>query len=112
MTVKLLLDEDVHLKLAESLRQYGIDTIHVQELHRTGQSDLEQLRYAVEQKRCIFTFNVGDFVRLHKAFIEQEREHYGIIVSKQLPIGQCVHRLAQLLQNTSVEQFSQRLIFL
>jgi predicted nuclease of predicted toxin-antitoxin system len=69
MTVKLLLDEDVHLKLAESLQQYGIDAIHVQERNRTGQSDLEQLQYAVEQKRCIFTFNVGDFVRLHKAFI-------------------------------------------
>jgi predicted nuclease of predicted toxin-antitoxin system len=43
MKIKLLLDEDVHAALVEQLRRRGIDTIHVQEVNRKGETDPEQL---------------------------------------------------------------------
>jgi len=64
MKIKLFLDEDVHTALAAALRKRGFDAVHVSELSRKGKSDDEQLRYAAEQERCLFSFNVRDFVML------------------------------------------------
>jgi predicted nuclease of predicted toxin-antitoxin system len=63
--VKLLLDEDIHFSLAIALRKRGFDVLHVQELERKGMSDREQLNFAVVNERCLFSFNVKDFVILH-----------------------------------------------
>jgi predicted nuclease of predicted toxin-antitoxin system len=59
--IKLLIDEDVHLALAEALRRRGHDAIHVREVDRLGLDDESQLEYAAEHHRCFVTFNVGEF---------------------------------------------------
>ncbi len=110
--VKLLIDEDVHLELASALRKRGYDAIHVQELARKGLSDREQIAYAVEQESCIFTFNVKDFVLLHNDYVINERDHFGIIVASQLPIGEALRRLLALLQRSSEESMRNMLEFL
>ena len=65
MKIKLLLDEDVHSGLGHVLRKRGYDAIHAQELDRKGRSDTDQLLFAIQQERCIISFNVKDFVILH-----------------------------------------------
>ena len=40
--------------------------------------------FATQENRCLVTFRVGDFVRLHNRWIDAGRKHAGIIVSKQL----------------------------
>lgn len=110
--VKLLLDEDVHLGLASALRKRGYDAVHVQELARTGRSDREQMEYAIAQESCIFTFNVKDFVLLHNDYAINEREHFGIIVSSQLPIGEALRRLLAMLQRSSLDSMKNILEFI
>lgn len=110
--VKLLLDEDVHLDLASALRKRGYDAMHVQELARKGLNDREQIEYVVEQESCIFTFNVKDFVLLHNEYVINEKEHFGIIVASQLPIGEALRRLLALLQRSSRESMKNMLEFL
>ncbi|MEA5479227.1 DUF5615 family PIN-like protein [Pseudanabaena galeata UHCC 0370] len=110
--VKLLLDEDVQLDLASALRKRGYEAIHVQELGRKGRNDREQIEYAVEQASCMFTFNVKDFVLLHNDYVISEKEHFGIIVSPQLPIGEALRRLLALLQRSSYESIKNVLEFL
>jgi predicted nuclease of predicted toxin-antitoxin system len=85
MKIELFLDEDVHSGLAHALRKRGYDAIHAQELDRKGRSDSDQLLFSIQQKRCLFTFNVKDFVILHNQHAKSRQEHWGIIVSKQLP---------------------------
>ncbi len=85
MKIRLFLDEDVHANLAHSLGQRGFDTVHAQSLGRTGLSDEEQLAYAVRHRRCLFSFNVKDFVLLHNRYVKNNKSHYGIIVSNDLP---------------------------
>jgi len=63
--ISLFLDEDVHFALGSALRKRGFDAIHAQELDQKGISDAEQLACAVEQKRCLLSFNMKDFVILH-----------------------------------------------
>ena len=112
MNVKLLLDEDVHASLAETLRKRGYDAVHSQELERKGLSDAEQLEYAALQERCFVSFNVKDFVLLHNVYVAEEKEHWGILVSKQRPVGEVLRRLLALLQPFSGEEMKNRLEFL
>ena len=70
MKVKLFLDEDVHVALAIALRKRGYDVIQAQELQGKGKSDDEQLSYAIKGKRCLFSFNVKDFVLLHNKYAQ------------------------------------------
>jgi hypothetical protein len=58
------------------------------------------------------TFNVGDFVRLHNRWLEAGREHAGIVVSKQLPIGESLRRLLVLLLREDAASMRSHLRFL
>ena len=93
MKVKLFLDEDVHSGLAHAMRKRGYDVVHAQELDLKGRFDSEQLLFAVQQERCLLSFNVKDFVILHNQYVENQKEHWGIIVSKQLPLSETMSRL-------------------
>lgn len=64
------LDEDASKKsLVNALRNAGVDVIITAELDRLGSSDENQLIWATEQNRVIYSFNVGDFCRLHNAYL-------------------------------------------
>jgi predicted nuclease of predicted toxin-antitoxin system len=95
--IRQLLDEDVHLSVASALRKRGFNVLHLQEVARKGKTDAEQLQYAVEQKRCLFSFNVKDFVIQHNECIRSGKEHFGIIVSKQLPPGESIRKISKIL---------------
>jgi len=86
--------------------------INAQELDRKGRSDLDQLLFAIEQKRCFVTFNVKDFVILHNEQVKTQQEHWGIIVSKQVPFRGTMSRLLNLLQRYRKEEMKNRLEFL
>ena len=112
MKIELLLDEDVHSGLAHALRKRGYDVIHAQELDRKGKSDYDQLLFAIRHKRCVFTFNVKDFVILHNQYAKSGKEHWGIIVSKQLPFRETMSKLLRLLQCTPKETMRNNIEFL
>ncbi|MBI4551908.1 MAG: DUF5615 family PIN-like protein [Candidatus Latescibacteria bacterium] len=108
----LFLDEDLPLALSIPLRKRGYDVIHAQELERKGRSDADQLRYAVHEHRCLWSWNVKDFVRLHNEYVQTGQDHWGIIVSKQRPVGEALRRILRLLQTFSQEAMRNRLEFL
>ena len=92
--ITLYLDEDVHKKVAYALRTKGFDVLHTSEAEKRGTSDREQLHYATALKRTIFTFNIRDFIMLHKKWLSEGKEHCGIIVSPQLDISTLVKKLS------------------
>ena len=112
MKPKLFLDEDVHTTLAGALRKRGVDAFHVQEVGRKGKSDAEQLAYAVAHSRCLFSYNVRDFVILHNEYGQIGQDHFGILVSKQRPVGETLRRLLRALQMFSQVSMRNRLEFL
>ncbi len=112
MKIKLLIDEDVHSSLAEALRKRGYNAINIQELNKKGLSDEEIIFEAINTSRCLFTFNVKDFVILHKKMIEKNNEHFGIIVSKQFNFSETLKKLLKLLQTNSYETIKNELKFL
>lgn len=110
--IKLLIDEDVHLALAEALRRRGHDAVHVREIERLGLDDESQLEYAAEHRRCLVTFNVGEFVVWHGDFVHDGREHSGIIVSAQQPLGRMLREMLAFLQTHSPNEVRNQLFFL
>lgn len=112
MKVKLLIDEDVHSGLSEALRKRGYDAVNVQEINKRGCSDDEIIIEAVKDARCIFTFNVKDYVKLHKKMVELNEEHKGIIVAKQLTFSETLKKLLKLLQSVNSESMKNKLEFL
>jgi len=49
--IKLYLDEDVHKKIALSLRLKGYDVISAHEVKNQGLPDYKQLQYAISEQR-------------------------------------------------------------
>ncbi len=110
--IKLLLDEDVHFALSAALQNRGYDAVHVQTLSRKGQNDADQLGEAVYQERCLITFNVKDFVLLHNEYVRASKHHFGIVVSKQRPVGETLRRLLGVLGRHSPTTIANHLEFL
>jgi hypothetical protein len=112
MKIKLLLDEDVHFALADSLRKRGYDALHVQEMRNKGLSDENQLNVAIRQERCLVSFNMKDFILLHNQCVEDGREHWGIVVSKQRPIGETLRLILNTISGLKCTEMKNRLEFL
>jgi len=108
----LFLDEDVRVLLAEVLRSRGYLATHVIEVKRTGKSDAEQLAYAVKNGMAVLTHNVRDFIVLHKAFQTAGKNHFGIIVSEQIPFNDLLKRTLKCLSANSKESLINSLIWL
>ena len=82
--IRLYLDEDIQEQaLILALRNSGVDVITTSEANRLSFSDEEQLIWATEQGRVVYSFNRSDFSRLHHICIAQERSHTGIILAQQ-----------------------------
>jgi hypothetical protein len=66
------------------------------------------------QGRVLYTFNVGDFYRLHTAFLKQGKSHAGIILARQqrYPVGEQMRRLLKLIAAKSAEEMKNRVEFL
>ncbi len=110
--IKLYLDEDVHKKVATALRLKGYDVISAHEVQKQSLSDYQQLEYAVAKQRAIFTFNAGDFDRLHKEYLKSGKNHFGILLSKQIPIGETIKRLTKFLFGHSSEEIRNNIFWL
>ena len=110
--LRLLVDEDVRAPLAIILRDRGYDAIHVGELGRRGALDAALLEYATASGRTVLTHNVADFVLLDRTWRSAGREHAGIVVSNQLPLGDLLRRTLRLLSRCEQHEMRGRLAWL
>jgi predicted nuclease of predicted toxin-antitoxin system len=108
----LYLDEDVRVLLAEVLRSRGYQATHVLEVKRTGKSDAEQLAYAAKNGMAILTHNIRDYVILDKSYQTAGKNHFGIIISGQIPFNELLRRTLKCLSSNSKESLKNRLIWL
>lgn len=59
---------DMDRDLIMALRARGADVMTAADAGMLARSDLEHLDYAATQERVLYTFNRGDFYRLHPLF--------------------------------------------
>jgi hypothetical protein len=113
--IKLYFDEDaLQSALVIALKNANVDVVTVGDINRFGFSDEDQLIWAAEQQRVIYSFNMGDFHQLHSLFLAEARVHSGIILVPQqrYSIGEQRRGLLRLINQRSAESLVSQLIFL
>ena len=100
--------------LARALRARNVDVTTALEEGMIEQPDSAHLDHATAQGRVLYSFNVGDFYRLHTTYLAQGKLHTGIIVSLQqrYSIGEQMRRLLRLAAAKSAEQMRNSIEFL
>jgi len=114
-SIRLYIDEDIYPALAFALRQRGFDAVSAQEEGNLGLTDEEQLIFAISRNRAILTFNVGHFKELHTRWINANKLHKGIIVSRQIPkkhFGALLQRTLRMLNLLTMKEIKNKLVFL
>jgi hypothetical protein len=113
--VRLYVDEDAgENAVVCGLRARGFDILTTIDANRSGATDQDQLAFAVQQRRTIYTFNVGDFARLHGEYVLQGIDHTGIIVlaGQRHSIGEKIQRLAHFISSVTAEEMVNRIEYL
>jgi len=110
--IRLYLDEDVHKRVAYALKLRHFDVLSVHELGRWGLSDEEQLTFATQEGRALFTYNTSDYLQIHQDWMRRRREHSGIIVSNQLSIGEIIRRMLNLLNRVTADEIRNQIRWL
>jgi Domain of unknown function (DUF5615) len=108
----LYLDEHVQLALAEALKARGVDILTTQEARNIGLHDVDQLAFAAENRRSLFSYDKRHFARIHYEWMRMKRQHAGIILSDQLTIGLLLRRLMKLHLSLNTEDMINRLEYL
>lgn len=111
----LYIDEDSGDRhLAQALRARGVDVLTAQEAGMVEQSDEAHLEYATAHGRVLYSFNRGDFLRLHSACLQQGKTHAGILLARQqhYSVGEQMRRVLQIMAMRHSEDMTNRVEFL
>ncbi len=76
----------------------------VQEAGNAEASDEEQMAFAAAHGRALLTCNARDFTPIFEAYWYSGREHFGVIVSEQLELGEMLRRVARLLDTVNTDE--------
>ena len=100
--------------LVQAMRARGLDVTTALEEEMISRRDEEHLDYATPQGRVLFSFNRGDFFRLHTQYLAQGKSHTGIILAnqQQYSIGEQMRRMLRLAAAKSAEDMRNWVEFL
>ncbi|WP_017325167.1 DUF5615 family PIN-like protein [Synechococcus sp. PCC 7336] len=107
----LYTDEDISALVATLLRSRGLDIMTVPEQATLGKTDREQLEFATSINRCILTHNRVDFERLHLQYVEEDKQHSGIIVVPQKRAYEVAKRVGILVNALTAEEIGNQLLY-
>jgi Domain of unknown function (DUF5615) len=113
--VKLLLDEMYPVKLAQVLRDQGIDAVALIELGMAGRSDADVFTAATDGGYALLTENVSDFARLGSEHVAAGRHHFGLLIAlssrfSRRPAGYAA--IAAAVAAAAGDQLDDRLVYL
>ena len=115
MTLRLYFDEDtMDADLVHALRIRGVDVTTALEQGMIRRDDIEHLELATLQGRALYSFNVGDYQRLHTEYLTQGKHHAGIILAQQqrYSLGEQMRRLLKIIAGIPAEEMEDRVVFL
>ena len=111
MFAALYTDEDISALVATLLKSRGLDITTVPEQANLGKTDREQLEFATSLCRCILTHNRVDFERLHLQYIDENKQHCGIIIVPQKNPYEIARRIGILVSALTVEEINNQLLY-
>jgi hypothetical protein len=115
MKIRLYLDEDAMTEgLVTALRERGVDLTTAYLEGMINRLDNEHLDYATLQNRTLYSFNRGDYLRLHAAYLAEDKNHAGIILANQqrYSLGEQMRRLLKIIAAKSAEEMQNNVEFI
>jgi hypothetical protein len=74
MQIRLYFDEDaMDSDLVHALRMHGVDVTTALDEGLIEPYDKDHLAFAASQNRALYSFNAGDYLALHSAYLTQGR---------------------------------------
>lgn len=113
--IRLYIDEDaMDEDFVQALRSRNVDVLTVADVGMLHRMDEDQLTWATENNRVIFSFNTRDFYRLHTLLLEQELSHSGMILAPQqrYGVGELLRGVLHLINTKSAEEMVKQVEFL
>lgn len=111
MPAALYTDEDMSALVANLLKSRGLDVTTVPEQATLGKTDREQLEIASSLGRCLLTHNRVDFERLHLQYLNENKEHSGIIIVPQKNAYEVARRIGILVSALTVKEINNQLLY-
>ncbi len=110
--IELYLDEDVSVLLAKLLKARGFKVTTTLDAQMLGASDKEQLEYAIRKEKVLLTHNRLHFEKLHKGYLKENKNHYGIIIATRQNEYISLKRLLKILDNISADEMKNQLRYI
>lgn len=113
--IRLYVDEDsMDQDFVYALRARNVDVLTVADAGMLHKSDEEQLAWATDKSRVIFSFNARDFYHLHTRLLERSSSHAGIVLAPQqrYGIGDLMRGVLKLINTCSAEEMIDKVEFL
>ncbi len=110
--IRLYLDEDVNVLVADLLKARGFDVLTVRDAGQLQASDEEQLAYAVSQGRTLVTHNRTDFEELIQTYFDTKRMHYGVILAVRRPPQEIMQRLLVILNQVTADEMENQVRYI
>lgn len=113
--IRFYIDEDaMRSAFVATLRDAALDIVTVADVDRLGYSDTDQLAWATEQGRVLYSFNVRDFSRLHTEILTNGQSHAGSVVAprQRYSIDTQLRGLLALSKSRTAENMVNQLVFL
>jgi predicted nuclease of predicted toxin-antitoxin system len=102
--IRLYLDEDVNVLIADLLQARGFDVITARDAGQLHATDAEQLAYAVTQARTLVTHNRTDFEELAQTYFNSGQTHYGVIFAVRRSPQEIAKRLLVILNQVTSDE--------
>lgn len=102
--IELYLDEDVDVLLAELVRARGFSVTTTVEAGQLGNTDAEQLAYAVSRELVLLTHNRVHFEILAREYFTEGRTHFGILLASRHSPYEILRRLLLLLDQVNADE--------
>lgn len=111
--IRLYLDEDVSVLVAQLLRPHGFEVLTTLDAHNLGSSDAVQLRYAAEHHWTLLTHNRIDYERLQVEGLRDQRPHAGILIANRRASDfDFARRIMTVLNRFTPEEIANHLLYL
>ena len=111
--LRIYTDENVDVRIVESLRGRGIDAFAAREKGGLGINDEEHFEKARSLKAVIFSHD-PHFIEIAERLAESGRGHYRLIFVEmhRFGLGECIRRLALYAEIIPSEEMMNRIEFL
>ena len=111
--LRIYIDENVDVRIAEGLRRRGLNAFSAREKGTLGFNDKQHFEKAKELEAVIFTHD-PHFIEIAENLVKSGKGHYGLIFGEmhRFSIGECIRRLALYVELVSSEEMLNRIEFL